>query len=195
MPSPDFFKSKRFAAVQRAKIDYAEKPIYIDTETTGTGPIDRIVEIGVIDHDGAVLLSTLVNPLMPIPPGATAVHHITDADVANAPTWAEVWAQLEPILKGRRICIYNAEYDTRMIVQSCKTAGLPVPNLSNSFCAMLLYAQFYGAWNARYGSFKWQTLSAAAEQCSITIENTHRAVDDCQLTRKVMLHMAAGRDQ
>lgn len=62
----------------------------IDTETTGlnlTGS-DKIVEFaGVkIDHLGEVLdtIEFLVNPGMPIPSEASAVHHLVDADVADA---------------------------------------------------------------------------------------------------------------
>ncbi|HQF69216.1 MAG TPA: hypothetical protein PL171_06005, partial [Anaerolineaceae bacterium] len=46
----------------------ALKPVYLDTETTGIGSVDEIVEISVIDHDGAQLFSKLVKPTRPIPP-------------------------------------------------------------------------------------------------------------------------------
>ncbi|MGW5081417.1 3'-5' exonuclease [Micromonospora echinospora] len=47
---------------------------------------DAVIEIAVIDaHTGAALLDTLVNPGMPIQPGAQAIHGITGDDVADAP--------------------------------------------------------------------------------------------------------------
>ncbi|MCB0794899.1 MAG: 3'-5' exonuclease [Flavobacteriales bacterium] len=60
-----------------------------DLETTGVRiGQDRIVQIGLIriHPDGSRdEFESLVRPGIPIPPEATAVHGITDADVANAP--------------------------------------------------------------------------------------------------------------
>lgn len=63
----------------------------IDIETTGIDPAkDRIVEIASVDasRGGSIPtnpMSHLVNPGMPIPAQASAVHHIVDADVIHAP--------------------------------------------------------------------------------------------------------------
>lgn len=67
----------------------------IDIETTGIDPgTDAIIEIASVDmvRDGGITnaMDTLVRPTKPIPPGASAVHHIVDEDVANAPAFGEV---------------------------------------------------------------------------------------------------------
>ena len=36
--------------------------VYLDLETTGLGPEDEVVAIGIVDPEGAVLLDTLVRP-------------------------------------------------------------------------------------------------------------------------------------
>ena len=59
--------------------------VILDTETTGLYDPARIVDIAVTTAAGDVLLDTLVDPGVPIPPEATAVHGITDADVAGKP--------------------------------------------------------------------------------------------------------------
>ena len=61
----------------------------IDIETTGTDPArDAIVEIASVDlqrdHSIANLRETLVRPSIPVPPLASAVHHLIDADLTNA---------------------------------------------------------------------------------------------------------------
>ena len=70
----------------------------LDVETTGLDPqVDRVVEVGVAftsdvpDSAG----SWLVNPLCPISPEASAVHHLIDEDVKDAPQLAVV---MEPLL-------------------------------------------------------------------------------------------------
>ena len=65
-----------------------DRPLVIfDLETTGTDVTrDRIVQIGLIrlEADGSRRThEALINPQMPIPPAATAVHGITDAEVAH----------------------------------------------------------------------------------------------------------------
>ena len=91
----------------------------IDTETTGMDPAeDRLVEIGSIDvvieegKDPHVDLGsakeTLVNPEREIPPEASAVHHIIDADVAMAPKSADAIERF----KGADVYIaHNAKFD------------------------------------------------------------------------------------
>lgn len=77
------FRSPRLADLQ------LDRPLVVlDTETTGTDPqSDRIVHLGLIrlDPDGSSdEFETLVNPGLPIPAAATAVHGIDDAGVERA---------------------------------------------------------------------------------------------------------------
>jgi exodeoxyribonuclease X len=69
-----------------------------DLETTGKDATDEVIEIGAHDvRDGRVYSTpywTFVKPAAPIPPSSSAVHHITDADVAAAPPWNEAWRVL-----------------------------------------------------------------------------------------------------
>lgn len=68
----------------------------IDLETCGFEPPAGICEIGFCDlvhWDGRWIVGTpselLVNPVHPIPPETSAVHHIVDADVYGAPTFED----------------------------------------------------------------------------------------------------------
>ena len=68
--------------------------VFFDLETTGTNIThDRIVEISLIKvmPDGTEVEKTRrLNPEMPIPAEATAIHHITDEDVASEPTFRQI---------------------------------------------------------------------------------------------------------
>lgn len=65
----------------------------LDVETTGTDPeLDKTVEVaGILLDDGVAIgqFSTLVDPQVPIPAQASAVHHIRDRDVAGQPLLAD----------------------------------------------------------------------------------------------------------
>ncbi len=181
---------RQMGIVQRAQAILVSHPVYLDTETTGLDARAEIVEIALVDHNGSVLLDSLVKPTRRIPWDATRVHHITDEMVAGAPTWAELWPQVQAILHGRRVGIYNAEFDLRMITQSHAAHKVAETAAgSNAFCIMKLYAEFFGE-RGSYGDYKWQGLDKAARQCGIDLPNSHRAGADARLARAVLEYMA-----
>ncbi|MFS7242300.1 exonuclease domain-containing protein [Serratia proteamaculans] len=168
--------------------------LILDSETTGLGEDDEIVEITIIDTAGKPLLNTLVKPSKPIPAGATAIHGITNEMVKDAPTWPEISPQLCSLISGKNIAIYNADYDIRLLEQTDRIWKV-TPNLSaptQTVCVMQEYAEFYGQKGMR-GGYRWQKLTAAAEQQNVTIEGTpHRALSDCLTTLGVIKAMANG---
>jgi DNA polymerase-3 subunit epsilon len=183
--------NSRKEAAQDARRFLDRQPLYLDTETTGTGPDAEIIEIGIIDHDGVVLVDTLVKSVGRIEPDAFRVHGITSEMLSDAPSWSEVWPKVESAISGKLVGVYNLEFDLRMMEQSHKKVWLPWSSLPGDyFCVMKLYARFYGKWNPRYGNYRWQSLENAARQCNISTPQTHRAVDDVMLTRALLHHMA-----
>src|SRR5436305_3513657 len=85
--------------------------VVLDLETTGKRvPTDRIVEIGTLKllPDGTHQIRTRrLNLGIPIPPEATAVHGITDADVAHEKTFRQIARSLASFLDGCELCGYN----------------------------------------------------------------------------------------
>jgi DNA polymerase-3 subunit epsilon len=116
-----------------------------------------------------------------------------------APRFDVVWhAQLNGLLTGSRlhydqaIVIYNASYDVRMIKQSLQQYGVTPRGLKQPFCAMHLYAEFYGEWDDYRNSYRWHKLGAAAQQCGIPLPaDLHRALADAQLTRAIVEYIAS----
>ena len=85
--------------------DRAQNWCFFDLETTGIDKEkDGIVQIALSRMVNGVshAFKTLVNPLMPIPAEATAVHHITDDMVADAPTLAEIAPKIIAFFKGSK---------------------------------------------------------------------------------------------
>lgn len=181
----------RQSAIDEARRLLTQKPIYLDTETTGLDNRAEIVEIAILDHDGLPLFESLVKPRYPIPADAARIHGISNAAVSSAPTWKDLWPQIEPILQGRTVGIYNADFDRRMLAQSHHIAQLLWPkDALTSFCIMQLYARYYG--ERSHGGFRWQSLEKAGRQCHLNLPNSHRAADDARLARAVLHHVARG---
>ncbi len=171
-------------------------PVILDTETTGLGYDAKIVEISVIDSDGSVLLDSLVNPCHPIPAEATAIHGITTNDVQSAPMWGDIQDKLHDVLKGRRVLIYNSEFDVRLINRSI-ARGKANPALiahlaSNSVCVMKAFAAFNGEWNSYRNEYRWIKLTDALKLLNIIPKGkAHRALSDCQATLAVAKGMSS----
>ncbi|HKJ27793.1 MAG TPA: 3'-5' exonuclease [Anaerolineales bacterium] len=183
----------RSTAVETARKFLGQKPVFFDTETTGTKELDVIVEVSVVDWEGSTLFDTLVKPNRPIPPDAARVHGITDAKVVWSPPWSQIWPELEAVFAGRVVGAYNEAFDVRMLRQSCGLNGIPwSAPYAASFCVMELFAQYYGDWNSRRGSFRWKNLAFAGQFFSLPEPNSHRAKDDAYLTKLVLEKMAEG---
>ena len=186
----DLTKTRK-EAVALARQRLTTQPLFLDTETTGVRSTAEIIEICLIDHTGEVLLDSLVRPRQPIPPAATMVHGISNVMVATAPTWPELWPQVQTILAQRTIGIYNAEFDLRLLRQTPQQYRLPWPTRTfDSFCIMQLYAQFYGEWDIHRNAWRWQSLEKAGQRFNIALRNSHRAKDDAILAWAVLQAIA-----
>lgn len=183
----------RQQAIQKSKSYLSQNPIFLDTETTGFKNWDEIVEIAIVDQDGNTLLDSLVKPGRKIPPDAMAIHGITEDMVADAPTWTELWPQVQAALEGRVVGIYNADFDLRLLEQTASNAGMVwEPPYAEAFCVMNLYSEYKGDWNNKYRNYRWHKLEAAGRQLGIPLPNAHRALADTLLARKVLQGMATG---
>lgn len=169
-----------------------DRPLYLDTETTGRGPTAEVIEIGIVDDDGEVLFTSLVRPRGVIEPGTLRVHHILPDQVAGAPLWADVWPLARRHLVDRRIGVYNSEFDLRLLKQTHQRAWLRWDMDDHQFfCIMKLYARFRGDWDPNRLSYRWHSLENAGQQCQIPLPNSHRAVDDALLARALLHYVAA----
>lgn len=185
-------RSPRAEAIAWARAVAADADaVYVDTETTGIAGHDEVIEIAIVGNDGRTRFQTLLRPTRPIPPAVIAVHGITDADVAHAPTLPEVAAELRQWLEGRLVVVYNAPFDSRLIGQSCARYGLPVP-AARYDCAMRRYASFAAVAGPR-GGYRWHKLEQAVRAFGQP-PGGHRAAADALATRHVVHGMAACRD-
>lgn len=99
-----------------------------DLETTGINVEgDRIVQIALvrIEPGGARrTFDTLVNPECPIPPEATAVHGIKDADVRDMPTFSQIRQDVEEFLRDADLAGFNSvNFDQPLLQAELKRAG------------------------------------------------------------------------
>jgi DNA polymerase-3 subunit epsilon len=171
----------------RAQLDRpADEWVILDSETTGLDAgYNEIVELAVIDGRGKTLLDTRIKPLYPermLERGesgicATDIHGIRPEMLEDAPTFAEVYADVFHMLHGKTVLIYNAPYDTAMLRGDRKRYSLPRLDFE-ALDVMVPYAEWCGE-RRRDGSYRWQKLNGG-----------HSALSDCVATLKVLHEMA-----
>ena len=93
--------------------------IAFDLETTGTLPgVDRIVEIGAVRYVGGeidAVYSTLVDPLIPIPAGASNVNKIYDDMVKGKPTIETLLPSFADFCGDDVLVAHNASFDAQFL--------------------------------------------------------------------------------
>ncbi|MEO8285024.1 MAG: 3'-5' exonuclease [Chloroflexota bacterium] len=134
----------------------ADNALVLKSESTGLGPDAEYVQVAIMTVRGTTIMSTFLRPSRPIPPAATAVNGIDDAAVVNAPTFVQAYKDLVKAIQGRVVVAYNAEFEQRMLVQTCLHYRLPVPQ-ATWHCAMRAYAEMVGE-ESPSGSYLWQPL-------------------------------------
>jgi DNA polymerase-3 subunit epsilon len=106
------------------------KPLVIfDLETTGVKVgSDRIVEISMLKVMPNGMQSThtkRINPTIPIPRESIGFHGITDEDIKDAPTFAEIANELNQFIGNSDLAGYNSnKFDIPMLVEEFLRAGV-----------------------------------------------------------------------
>ncbi|WP_190824727.1 3'-5' exonuclease [Saccharopolyspora pogona] len=165
-PNSDQRRADRQAAADWAREVLADpNALFLDTETTGLDGM--VIEIAAVAADGTVVLQQLIDPGVPIEPGATEQHGLTDADVAGKPMLGEVDLSA---LDGRRIIAWNGEFDRKALRRSYDHHNLPHPSwLTVEWDdAMLHHAAHVGQWDEGRGHYR-------VHRC----EGDHRCASDC----------------
>ncbi len=177
--------------------DIAQSPlrdlpyVVFDTETTGLSVIkgDRIVQIAAVRViNGKIVASevfnTLVNPERPIPAESTRIHHITDAEVKDAPLISEAGKRFYDFCEGAVLVAHNAPFDIGMLRRDRDEIGayFDHPVLDTVLLSAVVFGQ-----SAEH------TLDAIAARLGVTIppELRHTAHGDALATAEVFLKLLA----
>lgn len=160
-----------------------ERPIaFFDLETTGVDPVkDRIVEIAVVKlmpDNSRVSWVKRLNPEMPIPSTASAIHGIYDEDVKDAPTFKMIAHELKLFLQNCDLAGYNSnKFDVPVLAEEFLRCNIPVDFKLRKFIDV---QQVFFKKEAR-------TLSAAyAFYCNKQLDNAHSAEADVLATIDVL---------
>jgi len=156
--------------------------IFFDLETTGINIVsDRIVEISYLKiyPDGKEESKTRkINPEMPIPAEATAIHGITDEDVKDCPTFKSIAKSLASQIEGCDLAGFNSNrFDIPLLAEEFLRAGVDLDLMKRKFIDV----------QTIYHKKEQRTLSAAYKfYCDMDLDDAHSAEADTKATYEVL---------
>ncbi|MFI3280034.1 MAG: 3'-5' exonuclease [Rikenellaceae bacterium] len=164
------------------KLNLKRPIVFFDLETTGVDTSkDRIVEISMVKvtPDGEEIIKTRkINPQMPIPPSSTAIHGITDEDVKDCPSFAQIARSLEKFIDGCDFGGFNSNrFDMPVLVEEFMRAGVEIDFKRRKFIDV----------QNIFHKLEQRTLVAAYKfYCQKDLTNAHSAEADTLATYEVL---------
>lgn len=178
--------------------------VVFDTETTGlSASKDRIIELSAIRFVNGIpteIFETFVNPEREISPETSAINHITNDMVADAPTISEVLPSFEAFVGKSPLVAHNLEFDIKFLFYS----GSFITDTPRKYFDTLAQSQkmlrkMKYKYNREYGISEqdydrdWDVidykLGTVAEHFDITFPCQHRASGDAMVAGKVFLKL------
>jgi len=168
--------------------------VMVDVETTGRDAAsDRIVELAIVRGRKGEIVSRnawLINPRRSIPAEVTAVHGITDADVADKPTFADVCHEILAALQDAIPAAYNASFDRGFLhaevarALSADVSAPPALLKDVEWIDPLIWARHIQA------AARSRALGDVAARLEVELDHAHRATADAEAALKVMYKFA-----
>lgn len=165
------------------KLNLKNPIVFFDLETTGTNIVtDRIVEISYlkISPNGREESKTIrINPEMHIPEQVTAIHGITDEDVADCPRFKEVAREIARDFEGCDLAGYNSNrFDIPLLAEEFLRAEVDIDMKKRKFVDVQVV----------FHKMEQRTLSAAYKfYCEKDLDNAHSAEADTRATYEVLM--------
>jgi DNA polymerase III subunit epsilon len=172
------YKSKNY----RMKLELRNPIVFLDLETTGINVAsDRIVELAFlkIHTDGREEEKLMrINPEMPIPERATAVHGITNEDIKDSPTFKSVAKSLAQFIEGCDLAGFNSNrFDIPLLAEEFLRADVDIDLKKRKFIDV----------QAIFHKMEKRTLAAAYKlYCNKPLEDAHSAMADTKATYEVL---------
>lgn len=167
-------------ALEALRAVAAEPWLALDTEATGLGPYDEVIEVAAVTAGGEVALEALSRPSRPVTAKATRLHGLTAEDLAAAPAWPAVWPALDQVLAGMPVLAWNAAFDLRLLRQTCDRYRLPF-RAPRFLCLRAAFRELHPLMRS--------TLDAACLALGVPERPTHRALQDARVARLVALRL------
>lgn len=165
------------------KLNLQNPLAFFDLETTGINIVkDRIVEICIVKimPDGSKIVKhDIVNPTIPIPKEVTEIHGISDQDVADKPTFAQLAHDYHKFLDKCDMAGFNSnKFDVPMLAEEFARSGVDFEIKGRKFVDI----------QNIFHKMEPRNLAAAYKfYCGKELINAHTAEADTMATYEILL--------
>ncbi len=164
------------------KLNLKRPIVFLDLETTGVDSSkDRIVEISLVKvfpNGDEEIKTRRVNPGMPIPAEASAIHGIYDADVKDEPKFEQLAKSLATWIEGCDLAGYNSnKFDIPVLAEEFLRAGVDID---------LKKRKFIDVQNIFHKKEQRTLVAAYRFYCDLDLEGAHSAEADTLATYEVL---------
>jgi len=98
------------------------------------------------------------------------IHGLTEEDVEAAPTWEEIWPEINELTKNSLLVAHSAKFDISVLIACCNHYNLPLPHFQ--------YIDSINLFRAAYPTHQKASLDYCSHLLSVKLENHHNAVED-----------------
>lgn len=153
-----------------------ETVCFLDVETTGFSHDRHVIELGIVDIHGEVLVDERFNTKQKINYHASKVHGIWNNDLLYCPYPPEFDQQLLCFLADKNVICYNAKFDIASMENNFKSIDF----INNNYCLMNAYSD----WRRYTRAVK---LVKACEEMNVRINDVknHHAAGDAIKTQRL----------
>ncbi|MCQ4086541.1 exonuclease domain-containing protein [Saccharibacillus sp. JS10] len=162
--------------------------VAIDFETANSKRTS-VCAVGLVDVRGGKIVDeyyTLVNPYDDFDYFCIAVHGITPDQVENAPSFADIWSEMQRRIEGRVLVAHNASFDMSVLRSSAEQHGLELPHIQY-MCSFLLSRKIWP-------TMPNHKLNTVAKQLGLSDFKHHDAIEDARTSAKIMLRCSQEAD-
>jgi len=164
------------------KLNLKNAIVFFDLETTGVNIVsDRIVEISylkVMPNGEEKIETRRINPEIPIPIEASAIHGITNEDVKDDPPFRVIAKSLAAQIEGCDLAGYNSNrFDIPLLAEEFLRANVDIDLMKRKFVDV----------QTIFHKKEQRTLAAAFKfYCNKELEGAHTAEGDAKATYEVL---------
>ncbi|KRL02659.1 3'-5' exonuclease [Liquorilactobacillus capillatus] len=124
---------------------------------------------------------SLINPQAPFKRRNIQIHGITPEDVANAPTFAELWPHISPLFAPNKLIVaHNATFDCSVLKNTLSSYDIVNPTF--------LVLDTLKTSRSYFKNFENHKLNTVCDQLKIQLHNHHNALDDSLACANILLY-------
>ncbi|MCL1990648.1 MAG: 3'-5' exonuclease [Defluviitaleaceae bacterium] len=98
------------------------------------------------------------------------IHGLTEKDVEHAPTWGDIWPEINTLTKNSLLVAHSASFDISVLIACCNHYNFPLPHFQ--------YIDSIDLFRAAYPTHQKASLDYCAHLLSIKLDNHHNAMED-----------------